>query len=667
MGWIYLLVPLVEGLLCFSGLLEPSRDNIRFFDILYFVILIVHAGAGIFLILRRKRERGMLQCLYSLPECLFVISLLFFLFSYIYALNANMDYVQRFIASGGAVRLALDTTQERLIAAVKFLPLILLNGFYYIFWRLRKAGAPATVWSLPLVLLSVMLSVLSFPSFFSLEGIPTLAFIALVPLFLVLEYVPFRRGLFYITSYGVLQGMLINSWLGTYSLITLQLVSVYFLIFYGLFFIPVLILHRRIRYLRWLVFPVAWVFFEYIRSLGFLGYPWGFWGTTQYRFYSLLQLASITGIWGVSFIVLLLNAGISCTLSRLFELYRGFSENRSLTAWQVWMPLVASSGIMLLVVLGGAINLAARSRLPVTHTARVALIQQNSDPRKHNYRETFESLVSLTDRAMIENPDIVIWSETAFVPNIRRWSQVDPTRNVLAALVRDFLDYQKSLNTWLLTGNDDYEITRGRKGEEVRLNYNAAVLFSPGGRRVETYRKIRLVPFTEHFPWKESLPRVYELLKRFDVHLWEPGRERTVFRHPQFSFAVPICFEDSFPNDIRAFIREGAEAIVNISNDYWSLSEVEAKQHALNSVFRAVENRTPLVRATASGLTCYVDTEGRIRKQAPYFEEAYLVVDVEFKKKTVTLYTRFGDWFPQAMGLILIPAFIVSLPWSRKK
>jgi hypothetical protein len=120
-----------------------------------------------------------------------------------------------------------------------------------------------------------------------------------------------------------------------------------------------------------------------------------------------------------------------------------------------------------------------------------------------------------------------------------------------------------------------------------------------------------------------------------------------LFRHPRFSFFTPICFEDSFPGDIRRFVQEGAEAIVNISNDYWSLTEVEAKQHAVNSSLRAVENARPLLRATASGLTGYWDTDGTCLASAPYYQESHLVVDLAFRPEETTLYTRWGDWLPQ--------------------
>jgi apolipoprotein N-acyltransferase len=227
--------------------------------------------------------------------------------------------------------------------------------------------------------------------------------------------------------------------------------------------------------------------------------------------------------------------------------------------------------------------------------------------------------------------------------------------------VRRFLDYQESTGTWLVTGNDDYEVVRDEEGNEVdRLNYNAAVLFDNEGERVETYRKIKLVPFTEYFPYRDSLPWVYELLLEFDTHFWEPGTERTVFEHPKFTFSTPICFEDVFPGQVRKFVLAGAEVIANISNDYWSLTPVQAQQHFVAGIFRSIENRRPVVRATTSGVTAHVDRFGRIRSTVPTYSEEFLVADVTVPPDRFTIYTRWGDWFPLFCGGVLAVLFAGS-------
>jgi apolipoprotein N-acyltransferase len=691
MGFVYIAVTLGLGALLYWGPFAlpalPALDALTYSDYLYVAFLLVHLICGLVLVVTASRARRLAAVtsgMYRIPEVLFVACLLLYLFAYIYALNANMDYIQRFISSGGAVRLALDTRAERLAATVKYGPLLLINAFFYLFWRLKRTASETTAetmqpgtalvrWGLPIVLLSTALSVLCFPSFLSLEGLGFLAFAALVPLLLVFQANALGWAVFYGVSFGVLQTMLLNSWLGTYSLVTLQLVTIAFLFFYLVFLIPALWLYKNLPRIGFLILPMAWVGFEFLRSGGFLGYPWSLWGVTQYQFTSLVQVAALTGVWGLSFIVLLVNSGIAAALGGTLGIRpagglgtRGGARpatraDRGLTA------LLISSLVFLLFLGYGTLSLVRLEKLPVVKRPRLALVQQNADPRKHDYRRTFNTLVDLTDRAAQHDPDLIVWSETAFVPNISRWSRMDPGSSTYAALVRDFLDYQAGLDRWLITGNDDYELVEDDQGEKQRLDYNAAILFDPDGNRVRTYRKLRLVPFTEYFPWKQQLPGVYSWLEQRDVYLWEPGRERVVFTHPLFRFSTPICFEDAFPGDVRLFVEEGAEVIVNISNDYWSLSEVEGEQHGISSFFRAVENRVPLVRASASGLTGYVDTAGRLVATVPFYQEQYLVVDVEIKEPTRTVYTRFGDWFPQLLlGVFAVFLLLSVFPALRR-
>ena len=695
-AFLYLTHTLGVLALCFLGpyrMVDPG-----FGDLPYFLLLAVHLFWAIYLLLPSKGQNsGVLIWFVRLPEVLLSLTLLLFLFSYIYALNANMDYVQRFMATGGELGLAQDTSLERRLTFIRYGPLLSAGIVVYLIQRmyhraqLRKiwsnsASVPTwsaiiQMWSFPLILLSASLTALAFPSSVNLDGIALFAFVSLVPLFVVLRVVSYGWGLFYGVCFGVFANLIINYWLGPYSLVSLQVTIIVFFLFYLFFMIPAVWLYRRIRRYRFLVFPLAWVIFDYLRSMGFFGYPWGFLGTTQYGFLPLIQMASVTGVWGVSFVVVLINSALSETMLGL-ALLRGPSDGSAGagsaarvmagegTHANPLRPLYISVGVLLSVLLLGSIYLSLdvyENPLRPRRSVRVALIQQNSDPRKHEYSSSFSTLRELTDAALKHRPDLVAWSETAFVPNIRRWSKEDPAVSRLARLVGEFTTYQKSTQSWLLTGNDDYDLVIDESGEETRFDYNAAVLFSPGGSREATYHKVHLVPFTEYFPYKSELPGIYDLLLKFDVTFWEPGAERSVFRHPLFNFCTPICFEDTFPMDIREFVLAGADVILNLSNDYWSLTEVEAKQHFIGSLFRAVENRRPLLRSTASGYTAYVDSAGRLVDGLPFYEEGYLVVDVNLESTGLSVYTRFGDWFPLACVIGLSTLLLICfMPRYRK-
>jgi apolipoprotein N-acyltransferase len=624
-------------------------------EFLYAFLLFLHLLCGVFL-LRAEGRRGLAFLSLRASEILFSLSTLLFLFAFIYATNANMGYVQRFMASHGNLHLAPNSTQERLTACLRFLPLLAADGSWYVIFRVGRKGV-LRVWALPLVLLSGGLMAFSFPSFLVTAGIPALGFVCLVPLLLCLQEAPPRWGIFYGTLCGVLSMMISNYWLGTFNLLTLQLVCIVILVEYVPFMAVALAIHRRGAGAAFLVIPAAWTVFDWLRSLGFLGYPWGMLGASQYAVTPLIQVASLTGVWGVTFLVTLCNAVLAW--------YAGGMISRTRRGPAAAIVLAA----VLAAALGwagyGALS-ARRAGAQAEKMVRLALIQQDDDPRKDDYRHTYDVLRRLTDGTLPGQPDLVVWSETAFVPNIRRWSKEDPASSPYAALVRDFLLYQEGTGRWLLTGNDDYSlVTRG--GTEERLDYNGSVLFSPRGERVETYHKMHLVPLTEYFPFKKQLPGIYALLQSFDAYLWEPGDRRVIFRHPKFSFFTPICFEDVFPDDVRRFVREGADVILNLSNDYWSLTDTEGMQHAANAIFRAVENGRPLVRAAASGLTCQVDTRGRILRRLPFYREGSLVVDVPLSTTRETLYTRWGDWFPRALCVCLLLLLLLELARRRAR
>ncbi|HUW40870.1 MAG TPA: apolipoprotein N-acyltransferase [Rectinemataceae bacterium] len=629
----------------------PKGKSLPDFIFLLLVALYALWGAALF----RGRAELRLRCLYRTPETLLVVSLVLFLISYIFASTANLSYAQRFALTNNSLHLAPDSMIQRLNSASRYLPLIALGAWVLIAARLkwpqlreRALGSADAfrVWGLPLALLSVLLFSFSFPSFASLAGLAPLAFVALLPLLLALSRASFGRAVFYGVAFGVLQAMIVNFWLGTFSLVSIQFITGLFLFEYALF-MPVLIwTMRRLPRLGFLIVPAAWTAFDYLRSLGFLGYSWGMLGTTQYGALPLIQVASVTGVWGLTFLVTLVNSALA---GFVLAWYRGPGlglDAAALRAPRSYVPVAFAALLVVADAAGGAIAIRVQDSRPIDHRLRVALVQEDTDPHKNDYGATFDILRRLTDEALAQKPDLVVWSETAFVPNIRRWSAMDPAKYPLSKLVDRFLEYQKGMHAWLLTGNDDYTLSTDAQGNELRTDYNAAVLFSPAGERVETYRKVHLVPFTEYFPYRAQLPWVYDMLKNFDVYFWAPGTARTVFHIPSMSFSTPICFEDSFPDDVRRFVRNGAQVIVNLSNDYWSLSPVEGKQHYINSLFRAVENRCPLLRATSSGLTAYVDPTGRLVRSVPYFSQEYLIADVAVPAPQESPYTAWGDWFP---------------------
>jgi apolipoprotein N-acyltransferase len=414
-----------------------------------------------------------------------------------------------------------------------------------------------------------------------------------------------------------------------------------------------------------------------------MGYPWGIIGTTQFKFIPLIQIASITGVWGVDFVVLLCNMALAWTLmAGAFKwtwfkkrdvdvvpvqnckmTFRGRIEAVVQTLVKSFFPFAAFSSIFALSVMAGMLILhGVQQRLyrdPEVPVAMIVLVQQNTDPRKHEYRKNFDELMQLTDRAVEQlptKPDLIAWPEGAFKLDIRYWTRPNKQKTYWGKVVQEFLDYQRDLETWLLTGTQDHLMVVEKNGEESKHNYNSSVLLDSNGQINGYYHKIRLVPFSEYFPLnKEKFAKLYEHFQAFGISNWALGDERVVYEHERMRIATPICFEDAFSDHVRRFVLEDVDIILNLSNDYWSLSPVEGTQHGLFALFRAVENQRPVLRSTSSGYTVYIDAAGRIQPGSPEpYTAGHAVAHVPLPEKRLTLYTRWGDWFPLTCGATLL-------------
>jgi apolipoprotein N-acyltransferase len=679
--------------------LSFKTRGITFTDFLVLALIGLQLSVGLAALM--GREPGILV------ELAWAQALLLFLFAYIYALSANMDYVQRYIASSGQLKLAESTTVEQLYALLRFGPILIIDGVYHVLRTLEKRRQMrlepkerwvhryVAAWALPWVVLSAVLFGFAFPSSLRLDGMSWLAWFCLVPLFLVLLSVKPAKGVFYGVVFGTLQSLIVNYWHGTYDYVTLHLITSAFFLEYVLFMLVLVWLIRGSGKWGFLTVPCAWVLFDYIRSIGVLGYPWSIIGTTQYRFLSLIQIASVTGVWGIDFVVLLCNASLAWALARgafgwrwvgrtrIAPSHRSFRSNmprqragirplQTLIEYQTLFPPGVCALIFGVCVMSGAVILhRVQNRLydcPEVPKATVVLLQQNTDPRKHEYRKNLEKLMELTDGALDRlhgKPDLIVWPEGGFKLDIRYWTHPDKRKSYWGRVVREFLDYQRSLETWLLTGTQDHEMISDGEGGQKKVNYNSSVLLDSRGMINAFYHKMHLVPFSEYFPLdKKRFAGLYELFQKYEISNWELGDERLVYQHDRMRVATPICFEDVFSDHVRRFVLQDVDIILNISNDYWSLSPVEGRQHGLIALFRAVENHRPVLRSTSSGYTVYIDAVGRIHPGSPEpYTEGYALARIPLPEKRLTIYTRWGDWFPRGCGIALL---LCTVFWSLR-
>jgi len=385
--------------------------------------------------------------------------------------------------------------------------------------------------------------------------------------------------------------------------------------------------------------PVLWTAFEYLLSVGELGFPWLLLGHSQAAFPSLIQGAAYTAVYGTSLWVVLVNSLV----------YLAASAPWSRAGRAVCLGLCAL--VFGLPWLYGRTVLAAHP--PADTGVRVGVVQNNIGREKWQrggLQRSFESLEGLSRAAAARDADLLVWPETA-VPCHLAWRA--ECRSRVEQLVEE-------LDTPLLTGAPDAD-------PDTRAPYNAAFYFAPGRSEYQTYAKMHLVPFGERTPFRDRIP----LLRDIDWSAltgdlgpaeFVPGDERALFGLGKSRFATLICFETVFPDFVRRSVREGADFLVNITNDSWFGATAGPYQHAQLAVLRAVENRIAVARCATSGISLFIDPWGRTYEATELFTPAVRVAAVSLRQGD-TFYTRHGDLVAQ-MSLAAAIALVVA---SRRR
>ncbi|MDR2607103.1 MAG: apolipoprotein N-acyltransferase [Treponema sp.] len=522
--------------------------------------------------------------------------------------------------------------------------------------------------NLALMIAASLLFAASFPNLIVEKGIPLLAWIAYVPVFLLISRVGLGAAILWGALYGYSAYGLFNYWLSVFHPLAGLIVGLIYLVYLALLFGFLKLAEMIFDKKAWLVQFFIWLAYEYLRTKGFLGYSYGITGYSQWTLIPLIQIASVFGVWAVSALVVFPSVWLGGALKNWnFEGgFAGFCGSLQKFFFREWIS--ASLWVLLLAaaLVYGFTKPTDFSSYPHVN---IALVQHNTDPWRggiEEYRQNYQVLRRLSDEALSAEPkpDLVVWSETAFVPRIY-WHETYRDDPSSWDLIKELLNYLAKQDVPFLIGNDDAvkdPVLNPRAEEDYRVDYNGVLLFEEG-KLTTRYRKLHLVPFTEHFPYERQLPWIYNALLNADTHFWEKGKEATVFsipargERPGFTFSSPICFEDTFGYLSRLFVRGGADLIVNLSNDAWSASLPAQNQHLSMAVFRAVENRRSMARSTASGQTCGLDPSGRILAMAPPFEEAWVTVSLPLVNDKDTFYTLYGDYlgiFFTCMALILL-------------
>jgi len=512
--------------------------------------------------------------------------------------------------------------------------------------------------------LTILLLCLSFPP----ADLGFLAWIALVPWFILVvaeEKYVYLNALFIGTVFIFIQ----LSWLRHVTYIAWILLSLYCAAYFLCFAFCSRFIIFRLKLPLVVVAPFTWVALEYIRSFFLSGFPWFFIGHTQYQYLPIIQVSDITGVYGISFIIVMVNAGIAdmilyiaahSSTSNSSSLHRFPSRKFAFLGLICILPFVLLAAIL-------SYGFYWLSHYKPQEGPTLCMVQGNI-PQEVKFESKEEDEIGIlkkyTDLSMSvkgKSIDLLVWPET-MIPGLLN---IDPELtgrkiDVLSQLTP--IQLSQDLNTNLLLGG----IALTLVGEE-QIYFNSAYYYNPEGKLVDRYDKIHLVPFGEFTPLKKYFPFLAKLVP-YEIGLTR-GQRRALFRldtsqRGSFVFGSSICYEDTVPSLIRKFKKDGADFMLNITNDGWFRNSAELDQHLAIMVFRAVENRFCMARAANTGISAFVGPDGAIYaklsdSKGKYREISGTLVDrVKLIKKYNPFYTICGDWFSilcvTAVGIMLI-------------
>lgn len=503
-----------------------------------------------------------------------------------------------------------------------------------------------------LVILSAILQILIFP----LPGLYFLSWFALVPLIVALlrgraaseleiagivrlRPVTPRQGfllgyvcgiLWYAgTCYWIFDTMRLYGGLDTpLALLVLFLFCCYLGLYHGLFGLLMGWLARSRAYQRALVTaPFLWVAVELARTR-ITGFPWNLLGIAQVNNVALCRIAGWTGVYGISFEIALVNVALAAA----------------------FLIPKQKRGAMIVASLAAAAVLQAGQLVdgpPARSDHSALLVQQNipvsADWNPDYFQQTLQDLRGVTVNSVAKDQsskiDLIVWPESPapFFTNDPRF------RDAIS-------DIARTTNAWIVTGAIG---SNSKTPNSEGPLFNSAALISPSGQWTERYDKVHLVPFGEYLPFPRLFSFAGGLTK--EVGQFEHGNWRKPLVADGEKLGVFICYESIFPDEVRQFADNGAQVLVNISNDGWYGDSGAWAQHLNQTRMRAIENDRWILSTTDTGLTASIDPLGRLSAQLPRKVRAALVAPYTLTSVT-TFYTRHGDWFAFACAIISIGA-----------
>jgi apolipoprotein N-acyltransferase len=409
----------------------------------------------------------------------------------------------------------------------------------------------------------------------------------------------------------------------------------------SIFSLCVALAARKSVALACLLAPFVWVSIEFLRThLPIIGFPWNLTGYAASGSLALLQLTPVTGIYGLSFLI----AAYSSLLAYVVIV-------RTPRAWK---SVIIATVVLILVAVGGRYLVPEQTPRFIAHLVQTNFPQSEQYPARwlEIHSSELRELERISVDAAKKSPGLIVWPE---VP--APFTFQEPLFAALATSIA------RDSGSDFLVGV--FDVKRDPHGQW--LYYNTAVLLNPSGQRTFAYDKIHLVPFGEYVPLRSWLTFANKLtadISDFTAgstygvgHL---GSVETKVPSADPTFGVFICYEAIFPGEIRQFAANGAQLLINVSNDGWFGRSAAPAQHVMMSRVRAVESRRWLLRDTNNGYTVSVDPYGRVVASMATDVRGELDAPYDFRSD-LTPYARFGDWFSWLCVIVSIVLLALAL------
>ncbi|MBF0224763.1 MAG: apolipoprotein N-acyltransferase [Desulfobacterales bacterium] len=374
--------------------------------------------------------------------------------------------------------------------------------------------------------------------------------------------------------------------------------------------------------------PIIWILLEYLRGKLLTGFPWLLLGYSQFERLNLIQVSDIFGVYGISFLIIFVNVSLFIVFLHLTKIKWKFLQ---INKKDSTLSIIICFFLFLSSLLYGKWQIYNfdKKTFPLL---KAAVIQGNIDQSaKWDYvvqEQNLNKYISLSKSAKISKPDIIVWPETAA-------SFYYKNNAYLSALLDANI---RAINTNFIIGSPSFE----RKQNETILYFNSAYLINNYATVEGRYDKVHLVPFGEYVPLKKILPFIEKIVE--NIGDFSNGKKGEILYLNNAKIGVQICYEVIFPELSSAIVRNGANVIVNITNDAWFGFSSAPFQHFSMVVFRAIENKKSVIRSANTGISGFIDPLGRIISFSPLFVESMLVENVPLVENQ-TFYSKHGDVF----------------------